>query len=1066
MLMLAKLNENIKVNEIELLKLILHKYTNDEKYRSKKIKRIFLYFAKNLLLNPKLKGKIIFIPELIHNQSFMTFLANNINPNESDGDSNLLIDIFSSKIDLKFTLEILLVYLMNMDKNIDVFKETCEKLVNYINTAYNLNSYIYFNNRVLRNIYNTPSSGELIFKKSDEEGVANLTHFIDIENTLLDSPRKLLFFLVFKNYHLIRLAKMFLKVYFEKKYNNLTPVLNLMKEIIQNQLTMYTTGDKATSSNKNADSLTKGEELKDDSVMNKPLLNIRKVNIVLHLSVKKFLIKSLKRCLYMLLEGMGTNLKGNLSNNQMFLEILNYFMSISMVLISCEECWEIKYKGVELLYQVIRKFANIKDTRLDDNSLLIQQYEAQISSCLKIIFTNTFNINSVFKGMKLLYQYISIPITTDSKYLKKANNFIDINIKSNNSPLPSFSEKYDHLLTCKRLNFYCRLYLTGIKNKSFDTISVENSQIYTKEIYYENLPSLDTINEYFINNYEQFFLNIYNMLEDFFIVLTYDRKSARYYKDYHFIQNGDGISFSHEKVMKYSLDYIKVLSLIVNDRKFIDLLKGSYKIDNIICLIFYHINFLAIRRLQPVDTDKISYTVYSDEDVTEELKEKITFNCILTNDLLGALCGLLCSNLVCISKATFFELFKTAINLFTLSLDDIDVKLFNIIDLLLNKFYSQLDTGGDTNGFRPDEMVYISNHVSKVVYYYFTKKLNSLDKEPSEAELFITMKIIDIISANLINMINLKDMFKEDEFDEMFYFNTIIIYSIFRKINNPVMTKHCAAKLFIIFTNLEEINLFNQFYSIHMENLHEIKIFEKFFILFFMILQYLTKKNNENKCAEIIEETLRKIFEFIMTAIKAKQPSEILTFIIKSLGIAATSNFDNIFKNLFENILLEMQNTGLLNIGLIYEEFQNIILTFCLTIEDPERRACLMNLITYQVNNVLIAANMDIMKTALFILKLWSKDLDSISTVLPLLDNNLSASISHLLQIQQNNMAKQNATLAKADSNTVVNNSKTTQQINNSSNNNTEVKNENSSSVVTNTEQRSLPKLKALKFGK
>jgi hypothetical protein len=68
MLMLSNLDENIKINEIELLKIILHKYTFDEKYKSKKIKRIFLYFAKNLLQYQKLKGKIIVNPR-IYSQS-------------------------------------------------------------------------------------------------------------------------------------------------------------------------------------------------------------------------------------------------------------------------------------------------------------------------------------------------------------------------------------------------------------------------------------------------------------------------------------------------------------------------------------------------------------------------------------------------------------------------------------------------------------------------------------------------------------------------------------------------------------------------------------------------------------------------------------------------------------------------------------------------------------------------------------------------------------------------------------------------------------------------------------
>jgi hypothetical protein len=962
------------------------------------------------------------------------------------------LDIYSNMLDSKFTIEILLVYLLNMDKNVDIFKDICEKLINYINNIYNQNNYFYFNNTVTRTIYNIPSNGELIFKKNDEAGVANIADFIDIENNLLDNPKKLIFFLVFKNYHLIRLAKILIKVYFEKKYNNLTPILNLMKEIIQNQLNMYTTTDKGQNTNKNVDSLTKGEETKDDSVQSKPLLTIRMINKVIHLCVKKYLIKSLKHCLYLLLESMGTNIKGNLSNSQMFLEILNYFMSISMVLISCEECWEIKYKGVELLYQVIRKFANIKDTRVDDNSLLIQQYEAQINSCLKIIFTNTFNILSVFKGMKLLYQYITIPITTDNNYLKKTNNFIDINIKSHHQALPSFSEKYDHLLICKRLNFYCKLYLTGIKSRQFDTVSVENSSIYTKEIYFENLPGVDIINEFFVNNYEQFFMNLFNMLEDFFVVLTYDRKSARNYKDYHFIQNGDGISFSHDKMMKYSLDYLKVISLIVNDKKFLNLLKTSYKIDNIICLIFYHINFLAIRRLQPVDTDKISYTVYSDEDVTEKLKEKISFNCLLTNDLLGVLANLFNSNVVTISKLSFFELLKSTVNLFTISNDDIDVKLFRLIDLLINKFYGMIDL---SETFRPDEKVYISNQLSKITFYYFNKKLASLNNELNEYELTIVMKMVDIITTNLVNIIQLRENFKEDEFSEMFYFNISMIYTIFKKVNNPIMSKQCAAKLFIILTNIENAELFTEIYDIHIEVLVELKQFDKFFILFFMILQYLSKKSIENKCSDIIEDTIGKLYELVIKDLSNKH-SELFTFILKSLALASASNFDTIFKNLFENVLVELLQREVFAFCFLLEEFQNIILTFSLNIEDQEKRLCLNTLIAYNANNIMLIHGCDIVKTAIFILKLWSKDMDNFSSISDTLDINLTTSINQLLKIQQENLKQVKQEPIRASPVKVPTNVIKAE----------EVKNQEDSVITSTTEQKSMPKLKALKFGK
>jgi hypothetical protein len=61
MLMLCNLNDGIKSTEIDLLKIILNKYLNDEKYKSKKIKKPFLYFAKKILHNEKLKGKVFLI---------------------------------------------------------------------------------------------------------------------------------------------------------------------------------------------------------------------------------------------------------------------------------------------------------------------------------------------------------------------------------------------------------------------------------------------------------------------------------------------------------------------------------------------------------------------------------------------------------------------------------------------------------------------------------------------------------------------------------------------------------------------------------------------------------------------------------------------------------------------------------------------------------------------------------------------------------------------------------------------------------------------------------------------
>ena len=92
-----------------------------------------------------------------------------------------------------------------------------------------------------------------------------------------------------------------------------------------------------------------------------------------------------------------------------------------MVLVQSEESWEIKLLGIKLMTMIITKFATIIDSRAEDDSLLIQQYEAQISSCIKIIFNNTISIKSVYKGIKLLYMYLAVPISTDAQYMKVCN---------------------------------------------------------------------------------------------------------------------------------------------------------------------------------------------------------------------------------------------------------------------------------------------------------------------------------------------------------------------------------------------------------------------------------------------------------------------------------------------------------------------------------------------------------------------------------------------------------------------------------------------------------------------
>ena len=124
---------------------------------------------------------------------------------------------------------------------------------------------------------------------------------------------------------------------------------------------------------------------------------------------------------------------------------------------------------------------------MEDNSLLLQQYEAQINSCIKTLFTYTNSIKSTFSSIKLFYYVLSIPITNDNTLIKKTTNFIDIKILLSKNVQTSFSEKFDHLLICKKFNFFSNLYLSFLKYKKMISISVIKNIIYPVDIYCENL---------------------------------------------------------------------------------------------------------------------------------------------------------------------------------------------------------------------------------------------------------------------------------------------------------------------------------------------------------------------------------------------------------------------------------------------------------------------------------------------------------------------------------------------------------------------------------------------------
>lgn len=1235
--MISLLNDNIKASEIELFKLILNKFILDDKYKSPKIKKAFLYLAKVIISNKKIK-------DLIYNESFLNFLSNNIN------ESNNIIEIitnqsnriFNLNLIQRFSIEILLVYLLKSDKDEPFLKTFTEKLISTLNTECNSNYLFHYNNLIFKQIYRFSSMNKVIFDKNNYKELVEIFNFVNIQNNsnliMLHNTDKnaslILFSLIFPKYHLIMLYKIFIKIYLEKRFSQTLFIINMIKDLIQNQTALYSgsaQGAKNANANK-TDSLTKSEETKDDLVKNLPLLSIRDLDKTLHVKVKKFLIKSLTHCLKITLfniskvSGQSGNpsisgLQPVQSNTQKYLEFLNHFMSISMVLILSEECWDIKVNGVNLLLEIIKRFSKIKDDRVDDNSLLIQQYEAQISSCIKMIFGNNFSIESLFKGLDLLYCYICIPITTDYSYVKRIDSFMDIDLHKNN-PGTIFSEQYDHFYIIKKLKFFAKLYMTSLKNKKLashqsSSLSMENnsnmnisniksisvfaSKVSDLEIYGDSLETTKNLTEYFDTNLAKLFKNIYDMLNDFHIILNSDPKYAKNYKSYEFLASGNRIAYSFTKVHKYSQIYLKILSFILLDKRFKaenffdnfpNIKKKNLSFDNICEIIIYHISHFSIKNSQNSElniTSIADFHIYSDTDITFELKEKLTLNAIKSAEMLEILFQILLSD-VSISKKCILNILNLCFFLINFSIKEFNDKILCIVEILLKKLadYSisypyaadaataaaSSDNATNTEkvitefdlSLNEEEKRFLGDALIKFCFNFYDKSEKSdakhffSDKNNSQLSklieiLFFNANLIlpDLAGAefksventneenenankeadeNSLNMLNLRQLSSNSPNKEKKLLNDLLIickilFGIFRNTANQEICKLTAAKLFALLSSLKNLKLLKLFYDMIYENINSLHQFDKYFILFYMIIQNISKKYLTNQALESERTSLacnkdesnneanKKVIELdcergvnselidftnlvlmnnfkeslnsrsFISSEKSQAEKDKILFVLKSLNLACNSNFDAIFKALFENILFYAIEENIFFNLLSFDEFQSLILAFTLTIENDEKRKNLILILLFLINEKAINNPNELLRLSLISLKLISKDLELIASVAPLLDRNYLTQINNLAIMQRNQMQEQNAqnnqpatTSAKqeqkiAEKQTMAiseqENNKNIQSLNKNYSQSNSSPNDNGREIIqdetTNT-NKSGPKLKALKFGK
>lgn len=158
------------------------------------------------------------------------------------------------------------------------------------------------------------------------------------------------------------------------------------------------------------------------------------------------------------------------------------------------------------------------------------------------------------------------------------------------------------------------------------------------------------------------------MLVDCHVLFSQDNKTPKNYK-FNFITSGNRITYSYNKLLKYSQTYLKVLGFLANDHNFLSNFRenselkkkiSTLDVSPIFYLIFYFLNHFSIKKLQPANSEyeyNISeYIIYNENDITDELREKIILNSLMICEMIDNMICLLSSEMFCYNKVNYYLL--------------------------------------------------------------------------------------------------------------------------------------------------------------------------------------------------------------------------------------------------------------------------------------------------------------------------------------------------------------------------------------------------------------------------
>jgi hypothetical protein len=603
--------------------------------------------------------------------------------------------------------------------------------------------------------------------------------------------------------------------------------------------------------------------------------------------------------------------------------------------------------------------------------------------------------------------FITIPISTDDSYIKKISHMVDIvNLKKNsfsilsNADVTSFSEQADHLLIMKKLVFFCKLFLSyKSNNNTTNTIvncfDVSNVKVQQVEIYSQfiNATYRKSIGEFFTENYNSFMNSVLNMLNDFYIVLTKSQKEAIEYKEYAFIFNGNTIAYNKRKIIKYGQMFIKVFGMLVNDASIKGNEISSTKIENIFKLILFYINNFTLNNENDINSTSII--------LNEENKVKYSLNIVMTIELIDSLVKIITNqyNVFTLSKTTVFNIIKTMLTLLNFGINELNIQILVMLDNIMNTYI--INNKEILSTLSGEDKVYIVETFGKIMYYYYTK--TSLIKM-GENLIFVN------ITSHILNfIIEHYDSLITAGFSECSEYLCNVLKMLMYCFENYNMNyKVCASKLFnaLLLIGGEHYDevldiIFNEVKN-YLTDSRFSNTFDKYFILFYMLIQYISKKSNTNdNDIETVTTFKNMLFDnIIKPSITNKQ---ILPLIIKSLLLAITQNFDVHLQTIIEMfiiMIIEHQEEFVYYFSLS-DELQNIILSFIINCNNETKRKELIVILTLiLVDN---KESLDLVKLCVFILKLYNKDMDMLTNeeIQSYIGEDIKLQINKLILMQQ-----------------------------------------------------------------